>query len=121
MKHMHISICKYTCILSAIVSLPVLLFSGLLGLVGVWMGTLMALVGYTFIVKLSASIQPDFDASKKTVMGYLFRYVFYAAVMMVGVSLQIPVMTILLGYLSHKISLLMYTWLERRNVNGPTN
>ena len=118
---MHISICKYTCILSMIVSLATLVFTGVLGLIGVWMGTLMALVGYYLIVKLSASIQPDCDASIKTVVSYLIRYLFYALVMMIGVYLHISVMAILFGYLSHKVSLLMYTWLERRNVNGSTN
>lgn len=121
MKNMHETVHRLSVIIALPISLIATLFQGWQGFLGIWMGSIIGLWGYKMIVDMTIALSPESDAKVKAITGYLIRYGLYALVMIVGSQWGISVVTILTGFLSHKASLLVYTWLERRNVNGPTN
>lgn len=84
-------------------------------LLGLFWGALIALCGFSLIChmvsNLSQSIQ---EGKKKGRSGYFLRYAFYAVSLALGAWLRFSLITMLLGVVAQKASLVLYTLINER-------
>lgn len=116
MKRMNEIVLRLTILLGLVVSVVTGILFGYQGVIGVWIGVIMALIGYRMIVNMALTLD-DSDPQAKGRTNYMMRNGLYALVMVIAYFAGIPLLAVVAGYLAHKASLLMYTVLERRHDN----
>ena len=112
----------YTVLLTALIALFVALLwpdasrtSALLGLI--W-GALIAIAGFWMICSMVSNLSQSIKQEKKKGRsGYFLRYAFYAACLAFGAWLHFSVITMLLGILAQKASLVLYSLKNERTEN----
>lgn len=83
---------------------------------GIWIGCMCALIGFRMIVKMALHLQPDAQKAKKQgIAGYISRYVFYGFIFVICAIKGIPLLSVLAGIMAHKVSLLIYTAIEKED------
>lgn len=107
----------YTLALGTLVALISALFpiSSKLSFLGglVW-GMVVALIGLVLICHLASSLSGNVGQEKnRGAIGYVGRYMFYAATLLLGAWLHLSVLSMLLGIMIQKLSIVIYALKER--------
>lgn len=113
-------IVRYSLVWAGFISVLALLLLDWKSAVGIWIGSVMGLFGYWMIVWLTSSLSVTNGTSKGRV-GYMMRYASYALVLVTMTILNVPVLAMLAGFLTHKLSLLFYVFTERKDFHGRTS
>lgn len=116
---MEIKVYKYSCIIGLIVSLlGGIIFQSVFIGVSILIGTLTGLIGFRMILRMVNTMPADEEAGKKIGQaGYMRRYLFYGLVLGVCAYFGLSVLGILIGLMCHKASLLLYAYLERKDLH----
>lgn len=107
--------------ISLIVAIPISILGGILFkdknvFIGVWLGDLIALIGFRMIIRMAKNLQVDVeDAKKQGNVSYVTRYFFYGAMILLCAIMGVPVLSILAGMMCHKASLIIYTAVEKED------
>ncbi|MDO4467178.1 MAG: hypothetical protein Q4C49_09240 [Bacillota bacterium] len=117
------AITKYSLILGvSFGAVGALIFRDGLVALGILIGNLTGLLGYFMIVQMAINLTGDEKTGKKTgIFNYSVRYLLYALIFCFCVFyLKISVVSLLVGILSHKASIYIYSILkkEREDENG---
>lgn len=82
---------------------------------GICIGCCMSLLGFQMIITMCDSINHDCTHIQKyAFQAYLRRYLIYAVIITISVMSKVSVFAILIGVLSHKISLFLYGYRHRK-------
>lgn len=109
----------YTALIVGIVAIPVALFWPSVSRVGalfglVW-GALIALCGFSLICHMVSNLSQSINEQKKKGRsGYFLRYAFYAVSLTLGAWMKFSIMTMLMGIVAQKASLVLYTLINER-------
>lgn len=112
----------YTALLIALIAFFVALFwpdaSRTSALFGLFWGALIAITGFWMICSMVSNLSQSIKQEKKKGRsGYFLRYAFYAACLAFGAWLHFSVITMLLGILAQKASLVLYSLKNERTEN----
>lgn len=84
-------------------------------IIGIAIGTLCGVMGFNMIIKFSESLNGDsYNVSGGSYTSYLRRYLMYAIVLILCAYVEIPVLAVLVGFLSHKSAIVYYSFLHRK-------
>lgn len=81
---------------------------------GIWIGAITGLAGFEQIVRMTLKLGEGGNDRAIGVSGYMRRYVFYALVFLCAISVKINPLALLAGMLCHKGSILLYTFIHRK-------
>lgn len=109
----------YTTAIVSIIAILILFFwpsvSRIDALLGLIWGALIALCGFSLICRMVSNLsQSIHEEKKKGRSGYFLRYAFYAASLALGAWLHFSIITMLLGVVAQKASLVLYTLINER-------
>lgn len=109
----------YTTAIVSIIAILILFFwpsvSRIDALFGLIWGALIALCGFSLICRMVSNLsQSIHEEKKKGRSGYFLRYAFYAASLALGAWLHFSIITMLLGVVAQKASLVLYTLINER-------
>lgn len=90
-------------------------------LVGVWIGVCAGFIGFQNIIQNTARMSDDPLKNKRMLqVAYVRRYLIYALIFSLGAYLGVNVLTMLLGIMCHKVSIVVCVVLdkERRRIHA---
>lgn len=108
---------KITIILGLIVSgLSLIIFQGEFSTIGlgVMIGALTGMIGFNMIVHMCNHIELYGNPKAKGYSSYVKRYAVYAIIFMISVYKGINVFALFAGMICHKVAILIYVFLHRK-------
>lgn len=82
---------------------------------GIIIGAITGMMGFTMIVNMAERIDGDtMDVKARAFRSYTRRYLAYALIFALSAIAGVNVIALLAGMLAHKASILIYTWRHRK-------
>ena len=115
---MAMEIRKLTALLMTIVSLvSLVIFPGEFKHItmGIVVGAFTGLMGFNMICNMAGNIDGDsLDVKNRAIRSYTRRYLLYAVILALSASVGMHILALLSGMLIHKISILLYSFIHRK-------
>lgn len=82
---------------------------------GIVIGTICGLMGFTMICNMAERIDGDtLDVKNRAIRSYTRRYLLYVVIFALSASIGVNLIALLVGMLAHKASILLYTLRHRK-------
>lgn len=82
---------------------------------GIVIGTICGLMGFTMICNMAERIDGDtLDVKNRAIRSYTRRYLLYVVIFALSASIGVNLTALLVGMLAHKASILLYTLRHRK-------
>lgn len=82
--------------------------------IGIFIGALCGIIGYNMIVHLSKTIEYYGNPKAKGYSSYVKRYAIYTVIFALSIYRGVNIFALFVGMLCHKVAILMYVFLHRK-------